>query len=64
MKEKKKLKPIHIVIDVLFFSVIGFMVLCFVWNFVDIRSGYKYPLFGRLHPIIMQKEVLEWVFTS
>ena len=53
MKEKKKLKPIHIIIDVLFFGVIGFMVLCFTWNFVDIKSGYKYPLFGQRTTVIV-----------
>ena len=53
MKEKKKLKPIHIVIDVLFFGLIGFMVLCFTWNFVDIKSGYKYPLFGQRTTVIV-----------
>ena len=53
MKEKKKLKPIHIVIDVLFFGLIGFMVLCFTWNFIDIQSGYKYPLFGQRTTVIV-----------
>ncbi len=53
MKEKKKLKPIHIIIDVLFFGVIGFMVMCFTWNFIDIRSGYKYPLFGQRATVIV-----------
>ena len=57
MKEKKKLKPIHIVVDVLFFGVIGFMVLCFVWNFVDIRSGYQYPLFGQRTTVIVSESM-------
>ena len=53
MKEKKKLKPIHIIVDVLFFGIIGFMVLCFTWNFIDIKSGYKYPLFGQRSTVIV-----------
>lgn len=53
MKEKKKLKPIHIIIDVLFFGVIGFMIMCFTWNFIDIKSGYKYPLFGQRTTVIV-----------
>ena len=57
MKEKKKLKPIHIVVDVLFFGVIGFMVLCFVWNFIDIRSGYQYPLFGQRTTVIVSESM-------
>ena len=57
MKEKKKLKPIHIVLDVLFFGVIGFMVLCFVWNFVDIRSGYQHPLFGQRTTVIVSESM-------
>ena len=57
MKEKEKLKPIHIVVDVLFFGVIGFMVLCFVWNFVDIRSGYQYPLFGQRTTVIVSESM-------
>lgn len=57
MKEKEKLKPIHIVVDVLFFGVIGFMMLCFVWNFVDIRSGYQYPLFGQRTTVIVSESM-------
>ena len=57
MKKKEKLKPIHIVVDVLFFGVIGFMVLCFVWNFVDIRSGYQYPLFGQRTTVIVSESM-------
>lgn len=57
MREKKKLKPIHIVVDVLFFGVIGFMVLCFVWNFVDIRSGYQHPLFGQRTTVIVSESM-------
>ena len=57
MKEKKKLKPIHIIVDVLFFGIIGFMVLCFVWNFVDIKSGYKYPLFGHRSTVIVSESM-------
>ena len=53
MKEKKKITPIRIIIDVLFFGVVGFMVLCFTWNFIDIRSGYKYPLFGQRTTVIV-----------
>ena len=57
MKEKEKLKPIHIVVDVLFFGVIGFMMLCFVWNFVDIRLGYQYPLFGQRTTVIVSESM-------
>ena len=56
-KEKKKIKPIHIIVDVIFFGVIGFMVLCFVWNFVDIRSGYQYPLFGQRTTVIVSQSM-------
>ena len=57
MKEKKKLKPIHIIVDVIFIGVSGFMVLCFVWNFVDIRSGYQYPLFGQRSTVIVSESM-------
>ena len=56
-KEKKRIKPIHIIVDVIFFGVIGFMVLCFVWNFVDIRSGYQYPLFGQRTTVIVSQSM-------
>ena len=56
-KVKKKIKPIHIIVDVIFFGVIGFMVLCFVWNFIDIRSGYKYPLFGQRTTVIVSQSM-------
>lgn len=56
-KEKKKIKPIHIIVDVIFFGVIGFMVLCFVWNFIDIRSGYQYPLFGQRTTVIVSESM-------
>ena len=56
-KEKKKTKPIHIIVDVIFFGVIGFMVLCFVWNFVDRASGYKYPLFGQRTTVIVSESM-------
>ena len=52
-KDKKKKKPIRIILDVAFFSIIGFMVLCFTWNFIDIKSGYKYPLFGLRTTVIV-----------
>lgn len=52
-KEKKKIKPVRIIIDVVFFGVVGFMVLCFTWNFIDIKSGYKYPLFGHRSTVIV-----------
>ena len=53
MKEKKKLKPIHIIVDVIFFSIIGIMVFCFTWNVIDIKSGYRYPLFGQRSSVIV-----------
>lgn len=53
MKEKKKIKPVQLAVDIIFFSIIGFMVLCFTWNFVDIKSGYKYPLFGMRQSVIV-----------
>ena len=56
-KEKKKIKPVHIIVDVIFFGVIGFMVLCFVWNFVDRASGYKYPLFGQRTTVIVSESM-------
>ena len=56
-KEKKKIKPIHIIVDVIFFGVIGFMALCFVWNFIDIRSGYAHPLFGLRTTVIVSQSM-------
>ena len=51
------MKPIHIIVDVIFFGVIGFMVLCFTWNFIDIRSGYQYPLFGQRTTVIVSQSM-------
>ena len=56
-KEKKKTKPIHIIVDVIFFGVIGFMVLCAIWNAIDIKSGYQYPVFGQRTTVIVSQSM-------
>ena len=56
MAEKEKKKPskkVKIIGNVIFFSVITAMVTFFIWNFIDIRSGYKYPIFGTRTSVIV-----------
>ena len=56
MAEKEKEKPskkVKIIGNTIFFSVITIMVTFFVWNFVDIQSGYKYPIFGTRTSVIV-----------
>ncbi len=53
-KEKKKIpKKVKIIGNVIFFSVIAVIVTFSVWNFIDIRSGYKYPIFGLRNSVIV-----------
>ena len=53
MGEKKNNKTLRIIGDAIFFTIIGVMVTFFVWNFVDIKSGYKYPIFGTRTSVIV-----------
>ena len=56
MAEKEKKKPskkVKIIGNAIFFSVITIMVTFFVWNFIDIQSGYKYPIFGTRTSVIV-----------
>ena len=56
MAEKEKKKPskkVKIIGNTIFFSVITIMVTFFVWNFIDIQSGYKYPIFGTRTSVIV-----------
>ena len=49
----KKSKKVKIIGNSIFFSIITIMVVFFVWNFVDIKSGYKYPIFGLRKSVIV-----------
>ena len=51
-QNKKKNKAGKIILNAAFFSVMAFLVMIFVWNFVDIQSGYKYPIFGTRTSVI------------
>ena len=50
MEKSKKAKIIG---NTIFFSIITIMVTFFVWNFIDIKSGYKYPIFGLRKSVIV-----------
>lgn len=52
-KEKKKTKASKIILNTVFFTIIGLMVAFYTWNFIDIRSGYKYPIFGLRTSVIV-----------
>ena len=45
-KEKNKKSTKRIVFDVVFFTLLSLMLAVVVVTFIDIRSGYKYPIFG------------------
>ena len=51
--DKKPNKKIRIIGNSIFFTIIGLMVTFFVWNFIDIKSGYKYPAFGLRSSVIV-----------
>lgn len=50
---KKISKKTKIICNSLFFTIIGLMIAFFVWNFIDIQSGYKYPAFGLRNSVIV-----------
>lgn len=43
---KNKRSTKRIVFDVVFFSLLSLMLAVIITTFVDIKSGYKYPIFG------------------
>lgn len=45
-ENKKKITKKRIVFDVVFFTLLSLMLAVVIVTFVDIKSGYKYPLFG------------------
>lgn len=45
--------------DVVFFALVGFLVTYFVFNFIDIRSGYKYPFFGVRQSVVASASMSE-----
>ena len=49
----EKSKKVKIIGNSIFFSIILVMVTFFVWNFIDIKSGYKYPIFGLRNSVIL-----------
>ena len=51
--EKKPNKKLKIIGNAVFFTLISIIVAFSVWNFVDIRSGYKYPIFGMRTSVIV-----------
>lgn len=52
-KEKKPNKKLKIIGNSIFFTLIAVIVTFSVWNFIDIRSGYKYPIFGMRTSVIV-----------
>ena len=52
-EEKKVSKKEKIIGNVVFFTLISIMVTFFVWNFIDIQSSYKYPIFGTRTSVIV-----------
>ena len=52
-KQKKRVKASSVIFNIIFFGIIGFMVTYYVWNFIDIKSGYKYPTFGLRTSVIV-----------
>ena len=44
--EKKKASTKKIVLNVVFFSLLSLMLAVIITTFIDIKSGYKYPIFG------------------
>ena len=52
-EKKKNNKKAKIIGNSIFFTIIGLMVTFFVWNFIDIKSGYKYPAFGLRTSVIV-----------
>ena len=52
-KEKRSNKKLKIIGNSIFFALITIIVTFSVWNFVDIRSGYKYPIFGMRTSVIV-----------
>ena len=58
-KEKKPSKKLKIIGNAIFFTLIGIIVTFSVWNFVDIRSGYKYPIFGMRTSVIVSPSMAE-----
>ena len=55
--EEKKSKKGKIILNAIFFSVMAFLVTIFVWNFIDIQSGYKYPVFGSRTSVIVTESM-------
>lgn len=53
VEQKKPSKKLKIIGNVIFFTLITVIVTFSVWNFVDIRSGYKYPVFGMRTSVIV-----------
>ncbi len=53
MEEKKPSKKVKIIGNSIFFAIIAIIVTFSVWNFIDIRSGYKYPIFGMRTSVIV-----------
>ena len=46
-------KKARIIGNAIFFSIIGLMVAFSIWNIIDIRTGYKYPVFGVRSSVIV-----------
>ena len=52
-EQPKNNKKAKIIGNTIFFTAITLMVTFFVWNFIDIKSGYKYPIFGMRTSVIV-----------
>ena len=52
-KGKKPSKKLKIIGNSIFFALIAIIVTFSVWNFIDIKSGYKYPIFGMRTSVIV-----------
>lgn len=52
-EQKKPNKKLKIIGNSIFFGLLTLIVAFSVWNFIDIRSGYKYPIFGMRTSVIV-----------
>lgn len=57
MENENKRSKKRIVFDVVFFSLLALMLAVVITTFIDIRSGYKYPIFGLRTSVITSQSM-------
>ena len=56
--DKNKIsKRAKIIGNSIFFTIIALIVTFSVWNYIDIKSGYKYPIFGLRKSVIVSQSM-------